>query len=148
MRWHWNLTVTRMTLLGSEHSVLIRSKFRSGKIFHTEPLSSTLFGIEGGKKQTVQKYRILFIPFNDFKITWNIYIDHVRELNCKERTMILWWWYHSIKWNRTQCAFMMFELVVVAFLVYRTCVVIVDGLLPVAWTDVRQRSKVIKRQRW
>lgn len=58
--------MTRMTLLGSEHSVLIRSKFRSGKIFHTEPLSSTLFGIEGGGKK-VQKYRILFIPFNDLK---------------------------------------------------------------------------------
>lgn len=28
---HWNCTVSIMTLLGSEHSILIRSKFRSGK---------------------------------------------------------------------------------------------------------------------
>lgn len=52
--------MTRMTLLGSEHSVLIRSKFRSGKIFHTEPLSSTLFGIEGEKKPSPKIQDIVY----------------------------------------------------------------------------------------
>lgn len=36
----WDSTVSTMTLLGSEHSILIRSKFRSGKVCHVTPPGS------------------------------------------------------------------------------------------------------------
>lgn len=36
--WHWNT----MTLLGSEHSILIRSKFKSGEIFASPPTETLL----------------------------------------------------------------------------------------------------------